>query len=406
MTTKQKRIIFGVIFFLATIAIAFALYWTFFAPTPEEAPERPTEREPAEEAQLPEAEEAEVTEPTAPGEEEEEAPPEEEPAEEEPAEEEPVTQPVPDNVDHVNLNNEGQARFYNEEDGRFYRLVDGELKPLDDKQFFNVDSAEWAPNENKAVIEYPDGANIYYNFETKEQETLPKQWTEFSFSEDGDQIVSKNMAFSSENRMLVKSSPDGSSIEPLEKLGDNADDVDVNWSPNGEVVGLSKTGGGSADRQDVYLVGDNNQRFNGLSVPGRAMQHKWSPSGEKILYSVYNSQNNYKPELWSVRADPGNVGQDRRKLNVNTWANKCDFANDQYVYCGVPKSLPEGAGFEPETADNIEDNIYRINVDDGSRTQISTGGESFTVESIKVNQDSSQLFITAENQVGLFKIDI
>ena len=406
MTTKQKRIIFGIVFFLATIAIAFALYWTFFAPTPEEeVPERPAEEKPAEEAQLPEAEEAEVTEPTGPGE-EEPAPAEEEPAPAEEEEEEPVTQPVSDNIDYVSLNDEGQTRFYNEEDGRFYRLVNGELKPLSDKQFFNAESVKWAPNEDKAIIEYPDGANVYYNFETKQQETLPQHWTEFSFSEDGSQVVSKNMSFSEENRWLVKSSPDGSSIEGVAKMGDNADKVDVNWSPNGEIVGFSKTGGGSGDSQEVIPVGEENQNLQSISVPGRAMRHKWSPSGEKLLYSVYNSENNYKPELWAVTANPGEIGQNRTRLNINTWANKCAFADENTVYCGVPTSLPEGAGFEPSLADDIEDNIYKINIRDKSRTQISTGDQSFTVESIQVNESNNQLIITGKNQSGLFKIDI
>ncbi|MFB6226197.1 MAG: hypothetical protein ABEJ02_02495 [Candidatus Paceibacteria bacterium] len=405
MTTK-KRIIYTILFIVAVLAIGYAIYWVFFAPA-EPAPQPTPDQQPkeAEEQQLPTAQE---TEPSARREQEEEEqtqPEAEAPTPTEP-EEKRVTQEVTSEVDHLDLVEEG-ARFYNEEDGRFYKLVDGELKPLDDKVFFNVESTAWAPNEDKAIIEYPDGANIYYNFETKEQETLPKHWTDFSFSNTGDKIAAKNMGFSPENRWLIEANPDGSSIKRIENMGDNADKVDVSWSPNGEVVALSRTGPGrGADKQEVYLVGENDENLRSLMVPGRAMQSKWSPSGEKILYSVYNTQNNYKPELWVVTANPGSIGQNRTKLNVDTWADKCAFANDTFIYCGVPTQLPKGAGFEPAAADDIEDDIYKINLQTGAQTQISTGGQSFTVESIQVDQENNELLITAKNQSGLFKIDI
>ncbi|MFB6182082.1 MAG: TolB family protein [Candidatus Magasanikbacteria bacterium] len=408
MTTKQKKIIFGIIFLLAAIGLAYALYWAFFAPPPKErVAEKPqTQQEAVEKAEFPEAQQQERAEqPPEDEEEEQEAAPT--PEDQITPEEGRVTQPVTDNVDHLDLGQGDQARFYNEEDGKFYRLVDGELKPLDDKVFFNVDNTSWAPEENKAILEYPDGANIYYNFDTKQQETLPKHWKDFSFSETGEEIATKNMSFSPENRWLIESDPDGSSVERITHLGENANRVDVNWSPNGDVVGVSKTGPGQgAYQQEVYLLGENNENFKSLSIPGRGVRSKWSPSGEKLLYSAYSNRSNFQPELWIVNAEPGNIGRNRKKLNVRTWADKCGFENDKFVYCGVPTNLPQGAGFEPEIANDIEDNIYKINTNTGAKTQISTGDQTFTVDSLRVKKETNQLIITAKNKPGLFKIDI
>jgi Tol biopolymer transport system component len=412
--TKRKRIIFAVLFILITLLLGFALYYVFFAPSePSKQAGLPQGTRTSTGEQLPQAEEGKVA---TSGPQQEELPvTEEEPAERPQQPDQPTTpttdegqeiqQPISDNVDDVSLDNKGNARFYNEDDGKFYELnEEGKLKQLSDKTFFNVDKVAWSPKDDKAIMEYPDGSNIYYDFQTKQQETLPKHWEEFDFSPEGTEAAAKSMGFSPQNRWLIKSNPDGSSVEKIVNLGNNEDKVDVDWSPNEQVVGTSKTGEArGAYRQEVLLLGEQNQNFNSISVPGRGLQSKWSPSGEKLLYSVYSGRNNFKPELWIVNGDPGNIGQNRRKLNVDTWAEKCNFKNEKYVYCGVPTELREGAGFEPSIANNIEDNIYKINTETGAKTQIETKLD-FTVDSLHIREN--KLIIKGKNKSGLYEIEL
>jgi hypothetical protein len=84
----------------------------------------------------------------------------------------------------------GTTKLYNSADGKFYKIdANGKLVALDDQVFYNVQNVAWSPKKNESIIEYPDGTNIYYNFDTKKQVTLPKQWQDFSFSPLGDQIA-------------------------------------------------------------------------------------------------------------------------------------------------------------------------------------------------------------------------
>lgn len=298
-------------------------------------------------------------------------------------------------------------RYYNRQDGHFYHVLpNGVPELLTDEIFYNVDKVTWSQNQNTSILEYPDGANIFYDFTSKQQVTLPKQWEDFSFSPDGNAIAAKSIGLSPENRWLIAANPDGTNIALIEPLGDNGDKVTVNWSPNKQIIALSATGDPlGADRQKILMIGQNGENFRALTVEGRDMQSLWSPSGQKILYSVYNAANDFKPALWIDRGDGDNIGTDRKLLNVNTWANKCTFGDDRFVYCGVPRTLAKGAGFAPQIANNTPDDLYRIDTNTGFRTSISLT-EDHVIDTISVDPTNHQLYFTDKNTPGIFSVNL
>lgn len=299
-----------------------------------------------------------------------------------------------------------KAKFYNPQDGKFYVLDDkGEIKLLSDKVFYNVDNVTWSPTKNEGIIEYPDGSNIYYNFDDNKQVTLPKHWEDFDFSNNGDQIVSKSMATIAENRWLITSDPTGNNIQLISNMGENANKVIVDWSPNNQVIALSSTGDAAGANQEILLVGLNNENYASLLVAGRGLETQWSPEGNKLLHSVYNAENNYKPELWITDATPDTVGENRKPLGLNTWASKCTISDERYVYCGVPTELRDGAGFAPEVADYTADNLYKIDLLTGTKTNIPLE-TAHTIENIFTSEDGKTLFFTDKNKSGIFKISL
>ncbi|OGH66926.1 MAG: hypothetical protein A3B90_01810 [Candidatus Magasanikbacteria bacterium RIFCSPHIGHO2_02_FULL_41_13] len=319
--------------------------------------------------------------------------------------EKPVTQLVSDAIIGVQ-SSKGGMRYYNQQDGKFYRIdQNGKPIPLDDKTFFDVSKVTWAPGKDESILEYPDGSNTYYNFETKKQVTLPKHWQEFSFAPNSDKVAAKSIAISSDGSWLISSSPDGQNVKLVEALGANADKVDVNWSPNQQVIATSRTGDPlGADQQQILLIGQNHENYKSLTVEGRGMVSEWSPSGGKLLYSVYSKRSDYKPELWISNAAPGTAGTERKLLNVNTWADKCTFTDDRYVYCGIPTTLATGAGFVPALADQTPDIIYKIDTQTGVKTELPIEG-THVVGSMFVGDDGQSIYFTDKNQNGLFRVN-
>ena len=225
-----------------------------------------------------------------------------------------VNQLVSDVVTNPSSNGKGDFRYYKATNGKFYKILpDGTVKTLTDQVFFSAQKVTWAANQDKAVIEYPDSSKIIYDFAAQKQVTLPKHWQDFSFSADGNQVAAKSMGMSPENRWLVTVNDDGTGSRLIEPLGDNADKVTVSWSPSRQVVAFSQTGEPQgAERREVLFVGLNGENFKSTIVEGMGFQPQWSTTGKKLLYSVYSSRSDYKPELWLVDSYGDSIGNNRQ----------------------------------------------------------------------------------------------
>lgn len=302
--------------------------------------------------------------------------------------------------------NGADIRYYNKSDEKFYRLNSaGDKVLLSDKVFHNVQNVAWAKTQNKAVIEYPDGANIVYNFDTKKQVTLPAHWKDFEFSPQGDKIVMKSIGLDEGNRWLAISSDDGSQVRAIEQIGSKDASVYPSWSPSNQTIAMY-TEGVDFDKQEVFFVGLNNENFKSLTVEGRDFQPKWSPSGDRLLYSVYSSANNLNPSLWISNAQGEAIGSGRKDLNVSTWAEKCNFTNTTDIYCAVPEKLEEGSGLFPELANSTKDNLYKINTITGQKKLIAIPDGDYTISNITVSQDERNLYFTDKRSENIYQVKL
>jgi hypothetical protein len=300
------------------------------------------------------------------------------------------------------------ARFYNPVDGKFYRaLPDGRVIALGDVSFPNVEAVTWGNTSDQAILTFPDGSNIHYDFQTKSQTTLPQHWDDFNFSTDDQNIIAKSEAVSPESRYLVIADPDGKNPHSVQALGDNGDKVHADWTGNDQVVAYSETGDALGyDRQQIILIGKNNENFRGLVVEGRGFQPLWSPTGQKVLYSVWTVDNGYKPELWVSGGSPDNVNMNRVKLEIQTWADKCAWASDDLLFCAVPENLPQGAGLQPDLFATLEDRIVRIDLKTGQKTDLGKPDGNPSVRSPVVTKDGSALLYTDASTGKLYSFNL
>ncbi len=314
--------------------------------------------------------------------------------------------PVP--TEGATLTASGQLNYYNRNDEKFYRMnPDGTVTTLSNKTFLNVSNAKFDPAGNKAIIEYPDGANIMYDFATGNQVTLPPHWQNFDFNPTGSQIVAKSVGVDPDARFLVVSNPDGSQARAVQELGENQDKVQVNWSPNNEVIATATTGRSfGVDRQEVYLLGQYGENFKSMIVEGLDFRPKWVPGGEQMMYSVAGSLSDWKPQLWVVDAQGDNIGRNRRSLPVNTWADKCTFQDPENVYCAVPDELPRGAGLQPAIADQTPDTIYRINLTTGLQTKVAVPEGGHTIGQLMLTPDQKSLYFTDKGSGVINRISL
>ena len=285
--------------------------------------------------------------------------------------------------------------FYDQKEGFFYRVdKNGKLVKLSDQKFFNVEEITWAPNTNKTILKYPDGSQIYFDFETQKQVTLPSHWEDFSFAPNSDQIAFKNITDSTDDNWLAISKPDGSQPKVVVPLGNNGSKVQAAWSPNDQIIGTYTESIG-LNQQEVYFLGKNDENFKLTVADGRDFRPLWFPTGEKLVYSVYNSRDGYKPSLWIVDAIGDRIGENRVKLPVNTWADRCSFnTTGSALYCARPKEMPAMAGLFPNLIEeeNIKSEIIKINTQTGKVTTVGQPDIAADITNIVVTEKEDIIY--------------
>lgn len=304
------------------------------------------------------------------------------------------------------INNSGQVQYYDSGDGKFYKIDSaGNKTILSDKIFHLVNQVTWAPDDDRAILEYPDGSKILYNFATEKQVTLPAHWEDFSFSTDSEKIIAKSIGLDPNNRWLVVANDDGSQAKALEEIGTKDSTVYPAWSPNNQIVALY-TQGVDFDRQEVFFVGLNDENFKSTIVEGRGFQSQWSTTGDRLLYSVYNTRDNLNPRLWIVDASSDTIGQSRTSLDLQTWASKCTFASNTEIYCAVPDNLEKGSGLFPELADRTQDSLYKIDLTTGSQKLIAVPDGAYNISQIMVPAGQDYLYFTDKFSGSIYKVKL
>jgi dipeptidyl aminopeptidase/acylaminoacyl peptidase len=308
----------------------------------------------------------------------------------------------------MSLSPSGGVRTYNPADGKFYKVTDdGIMVPMSNQVFYNVDTVTWGHQTDHAILTYPDNSKILYNFTTNKQTTLPSHWSDFSFSPTDNQVVLKSLGVDESNRYLVVSNPDGTSAHPVEELGANADKVITSWSPNNQIVAFSMTGDpGNLDTQNILLIGQNQENNKALVTEGRDLVPNWSPSGNNLLYSVYSSNDGYRPKLWISGAVGDSVNANRHSLELYTWADKCAWKDESTLYCAVPQNLGEGAGLQREMFDNVADDIYKVDLKTGTKINLGQPDGAPSVSQFTVSADGKSAYLTDRNTGQLIRFSL
>lgn len=416
MSERTKKILLVVLFLVVSILLALALYFVFFRPTPPPVvvipedqfpgglPSEPTDERPVTPEQPPSIlppsgivvpPETLITSSTQPT----------------------ITTTasggivVPQklidrNATFVTRGADGQSvNFYDETTGLFNRLrPNGDIETLTTRSFRNVGTVAWSPVSDKAVIEFRDGSNIIYNFDTNESFTLPTQYEDFSFSPTGVQIAAKDLKLDQEDRWLVVVDDQGRNKQLVEHLGRNESRVQVKWSPNTSIVATSAMSI-DANRAEVTFLTKNGSQLNKAIVQGRNLQYNYSPSGNQMVYSVYNATSNYLPTLWLTTTSPTGIDTNRINTGLNTWASKCTYASEATMYCAVPREIGQYSGILPSN-NTSEDDIYIINTRTGDARLAAQPLVPTRIESMIINSDSSTLYYVDAETKSVSKINL
>jgi len=286
--------------------------------------------------------------------------------------------------------------FYNPDLSAFQTITsDGTVTTLGSEKFYNVSNVTWASNKNIAILEYPDGSNILYDFNKRKQVSLPKELEKFAIDANGASFAAVWNGGKPDSTWLMTGDSAGADLKIIEPVGDQKLNVAVSISPDNQVVALYRKATGT-DSQEILPIGRNQEQFKSFTVDGLKFKGDWSPGGSYLLYSTASAGEGYQPRLWLTEGTTGNIGYSQTNLQLNTWADKCTFdAGETSIYCAVPIELPQGSGLYPELAKNTPDVFYRIDLASGNKVPLAlpVGSQSsYSAQSVFLSADQTLLY--------------
>lgn len=380
--SKWKRVILAIIILLIALAAAWGIYWLFFKPLaqpPFVEPVAPTNT-----GQLPPIGPAgllPVTPTTTPR--------------------LPIipndgvgpylatASPVADSVKGASLSSDGSGlQYYDAGRKQFVKMgADGKIIPLSSNKFYGISQITWSARGDKAILQYPDGKNILFDFNKQQQSTLPSQMRDFSFDTNGQKLSALYVGASPEEQWLVTSDPDGNNIQLLEPIAGAIDKFQVSWSPSGQAVALfHETVDG--ERQQVIPVGREGENFKSFIAPGRGFVGQWSGAGEKLLYSVYNTQSLDRPQLYLTDGRLNSFGSSGQALGLMTSADRCNFSGAT-VFCSAYDNPPALISHYPELGYGQPQSVWRIDLNTGTRVRLGA---------LPGGMDGQRVFTSADGQ--------
>jgi len=312
------------------------------------------------------------------------------------------------NADFAVPTSDNQVIYYDRDTERVYKISEYNKEPqaIATQRFPKASKFVWSPKKDEAIISFPDGSKIMYDFDKQKQYTLPKQWDSFDFSSAGNQVIFRNIESNSDYNWLSVANPDGTGATLVEHMGKNADKVQPAWSPQNNIVAFYHKYV-SAEREEIIFVGLHGENYASLTIDGQGFKGKWSPSGLYMLYEAYSAATSYKPNIYVVAGTGSdNVQGQQVDLGVNTWIDKCLFATDTKVYCAVPKELPVGSAISPSIADTSDDVFYEINLVTGRISPLASLVGSFNVKDPFLSADKKKLYFRDSFTGYIFNINL
>lgn len=300
--------------------------------------------------------------------------------------------------------------YFDKKEGKIYQaLPDGTNPQAISEKFYQVEKVNWSPDRTKIALTFPDKTNVIYDLANKRSYILDSHIQEVDFSYQNNQLAYKYLGENSARQYLMISKFDGSEAQVIEHLGENEKNLQIDWSPTNKVVALLKESV-SDQESEVYFVGLHGENYKSTLVSGFGFKSIWSPKGDKILYSVWNKETDYKPKLWLVEAEDEKIGQNRQDLGIYTFVEKCLWAKDNLtIFCAVPERLEQGAGMVKELAASTKDSLWKINTQTGIKTQIASNSDLKgieTIEHLEISSDQKTIYLTDKQTGKVYQISI
>ena len=220
---------------------------------------------------------------------------------------------------------------------------------------------------------------IYLSFKKNESFEIEGDLKSAAFSPDGSQAVYFVNKPNGGELLISKG------VNIIKRaLKTRLDAAIVNWPVNFiSLLSYDKDGYG-----DLFILKDGGE-LNKILSSQRDLNVKWSPSGEKIVFSVKDTNGSENLFYKDVKSNGAIIA-----LNVSTTASKCVWAYEDDIICGVKNQA------------QLKDEFYKINLADKSKTLVATPSTNLLTKELALSRLGDTLFILNDLDSILYALKI
>jgi Tol biopolymer transport system component len=287
--------------------------------------------------------------------------------------------------------------YYSRENGNVWQVGFDGASPtkISDAALDNLVKILWSPLKNKAISIFVDNSDniskYFYDYSTKKALPLNKYINYIVWSPAGNKIAYQYQNdFTGENNISI-SNPDGSGFVQLLKT--RMKNLNLEW-PKGIDIFLWEKPSGLV-QSPLYFLSSTTKSFNKIISDIYGFSPKWSPNGEKIIFSRTDSKGK---NISIFSADKS--GSNQKPTGATTLTEKCAWSQDpRIIYCAIPKNIEEAVVLPDDFYKGTflsDDDFWKINTETNEKTKIIEDSE------LLETYDAYELFLSPQENYLFF----
>lgn len=304
---------------------------------------------------------------------------------------------------------DGQTvKYFSRANGHVFQSdFDGlNLKEISSVTLTGLVKAVWSPDKEKVIGVFSDSGGIkkyFYDYTDNQSSLLNSNMGYVAWSPDSKQIAYQFTPATSDESTISIANPDGSNWKDIFKT--RLDNLIVEW-PIKEKVSL-RTQVSGLSQGLLYAIDSASGDFTRVLSDIYGLNVKWSPQGDKILYSKTSSYGK-NPSLMLT----DETGASSKDLALAGLVDKCVWSkDDRTVYCGLPQEMNPNATWPDDYYKGLvalKDDFYKINLETGEKTKIlgSTDEFSYDAQDLFLSPKEDYLFFTNRSNGLLYSLKL
>jgi len=300
--------------------------------------------------------------------------------------------------------------YYGQANGNIWQSAfDGSsLTRVSSASLDNLAKVIWSPDKNKIIRIYQDAegniSKYFYNHEANQSFPLSNDIQEIAWSSDSNKITYQYTNEITNKNTITVADPDGNNWKNI--LDVRMKNLNLGWV-NSEIAFYEKPSG--IAQGSLFLLNPSTGNLAKVLSNIYGMAVKWSPQGDKILYSKTNNKGKNLALYLALKDGTGETS-----ANISSLVEKCVWsADNRSLFCAIPKNISQANVLPDDFYKGIfasDDEFWKINLETGERIPLlepwEKGEESYDAVDLFLSPLEDYLFFVNKKNGLLYSIEL